>query len=88
MELGQKIKQMRISEGLTQKNFAEIVGIPLISLKNYELSRRSSINSTNLLKITTHFQFQKYTLWLMTENFDTSKAEQIAPPAIDGIEEY
>ncbi len=84
MKLGKKIKSIRISEGLTQKRFAEIVGIPLISLKNYELGRKGSVNSSNLLKITNHSQFKKYALWLVTEQVDTvEKVEQIAPHMIE-----
>lgn len=66
---------------MTQKKFAEMVGMPLISLKNYELERSASVRSENLLKITTHSQFQKYALWLVSDDFD-NKVEQIAPPEL------
>ncbi len=65
MDLGKKIKAIRISEELTQDAFCQLIDIPLVSLKNYELGKRS-VNEKNLTKITNHERFKKYTFWLMT----------------------
>lgn len=64
--IGEKIKQIRAAEGVSQAQFFELTGIPIDTLKGYETSRTLQVASDNLLKITTHPQFQKYTLWLMT----------------------
>ena len=64
--LGKKIKAIRLGEGLTGKEFAQILEISIDSLKNYETERRT-ISEQNLLKITNHPRFKKYSLWLMTD---------------------
>ncbi|EOW9264235.1 helix-turn-helix transcriptional regulator [Vibrio cholerae] len=65
MKLGKKIKAIRISEGITQSEMAQLVEMPLISLRNYEQEKRA-FSEENLMKITNHERFQKYAFWLMT----------------------
>ena len=78
MEIGEKIKKIREAEGFSQFNFAVETGINGGTLRHYETGRRKSIGSTELLKITQHPQFQKYTLWLMTGE-TAPEAGQISP---------
>ena len=65
MNLIQKIKCILKDEGLSQRQFADLIDVPLGSLEFYLREKREP-SHTFLLKITNHSQFQKYTLWLMT----------------------
>ena len=67
MELAEKLKAIRIGEGLTQTQLCEATGINLSTYKKYELSLRTEISSIALLRITNNPRFKKYTLWLMTD---------------------
>lgn len=66
MELAEKLKAIRMREGLTQSELCEATGLSLSSYKKYELALRLEVSSIALLKITNHVRFKKYTLWLMT----------------------
>ncbi|WGL98639.1 helix-turn-helix transcriptional regulator [Arsenophonus sp. aPb] len=76
--IGKKIRIIRESERLTRDQFADLTGIPASAQKFYETGRVESIGSETLIKITTHPQFTKYTLWLMTGKTNET-AGQIAP---------
>lgn len=65
MDLPAKLKALRMHEGLTQGEFCQHLEISLSTYKKQELSLRSDISSTVLLKVTNHPRFKKYTLWLM-----------------------
>ncbi|MBC54101.1 MAG: transcriptional regulator [Gammaproteobacteria bacterium] len=77
MDIGVKIKKMREAEALSQFNFAVETGINMGTLRHYE-SGRSTPGGKELLKITQHPQFQKYTLWLMTDQ-TAPEAGQVSP---------
>lgn len=66
MGLAEKLKAIRIKEGLTQSELCDATGVSLSSYKKYELALRTEVSSLALLKITNHVRFKKYTLWLMT----------------------
>ncbi|WP_027595225.1 helix-turn-helix domain-containing protein [Pseudomonas sp. LAIL14HWK12:I7] len=66
MGLAEKLKAIRIKEGLTQSELCEATGLSLSSYKKYELALRTEVSSVALLKLTNHERFKKYTLWLMT----------------------
>ncbi|HGS4979223.1 TPA: helix-turn-helix domain-containing protein [Vibrio diabolicus] len=65
MRLGKRIRSIRLAEKLTQDEMAQLLEMPLVSLRNYEYEKRS-INEENLTKITNHERFKKYAFWLMT----------------------
>ncbi|MBS7559374.1 helix-turn-helix transcriptional regulator [Pseudomonas sp. RC4D1] len=67
MELAEKLKAIRLKEGLTQAELCEATGISLSSYKKYELALRIEVSSVALLKITRHQRFKKYVLWLMAD---------------------
>lgn len=67
MELFEKLRAIRQAEGLTQAQLCAVTGINLSTWKSYELQRRKEVSSLELLKITGHPQFKKYTLWLMCD---------------------
>lgn len=75
--IGEKLKELRGQEGLSQAEFSEMVDIPRITLQNYERGV-SKITEVNLLKITNHPRFKKYALWLVCDDADDS--EQTEPP--------
>lgn len=77
MKLSEKVKALREAEGLSQAKFCKIIELPLSTLKKYETGNFEP-GGNALLKITTHPQFQKYTLWLMTDK-TAPQAGQIAP---------
>lgn len=64
VKLGKKLKAIRIQEGLNQIELSQLIDISLDSIRSYETLRRT-INEGNLIKITNHERFSKYTLWLM-----------------------
>lgn len=67
MDLGNKLKEVRLTERLTQSEICEISGIKLETWKGYEYGRSKSVSSLELLKVTTHPRFKKYALWLVTD---------------------
>lgn len=78
MEMGAKLKEIRLTERLTQTEMSVETGISLETYKNYELGRRGSVNSNELLKVTKHPRFKKSALWLVTD--ETAPAcGQISP---------
>lgn len=64
MAFEKKLKAIIKEERYTQRQFAEMVGIPLSSLENYLSGRREPPYSV-VVKIVTHPNFSKYTMWLM-----------------------
>ncbi len=77
MKTSEKLRAIRKAEGLTQAKFCEISGVALSSLKNYEGGHKEPGLGV-VMKITNTHQFQKYTLWLMTDK-TAPQAGQIAP---------
>lgn len=77
MKLSEKVKALREAEGLSQAKFSQIIDLSLSTLKKYETGNFEP-SGTALLKITTNPQFQKYTLWLMTDK-TAPEAGQISP---------
>lgn len=79
IEISSKLKAIRESEGLSQSKFADLTGISVGMIKQYETGIRGAGTET-LLKITTHPEFKKYTLWLM--NGETNEAAGQVSPAL------
>ena len=77
MELGKKIKAIRIAEGLERKEMSELVAIPRGTLRDYE-QEVSKPKGESLLKITNHARFKKYTYWMMTDEI-LPEVGQICP---------
>lgn len=78
MELGLKLKEVRLTERLTQTEICEITGIYLNTWKGYEYGRSKSVSSVELLKVTMHPRFEKYALWLVTDKV-APECGQISP---------
>lgn len=60
-----KLKEIRISEGLSQSALAELTGIHIGTIKNYELGKRG-VGLNVIDQILKTKDFKKYTMWLMT----------------------
>lgn len=65
MDLGKKLKAIRLSEELEREDFSQLIDIPRGTIRNYEQGVNIPRSET-LIKITNHPRFKKYTLWLMT----------------------
>lgn len=79
LKITEKIKLIRLSEGLSQNDFVMLTGINIGTLRNYEQGNRESVASSELEKITKNEQLKKYTLWLMTDE-TAPEIGQISPP--------
>ncbi|MCF7495828.1 helix-turn-helix domain-containing protein [Vibrio sp. L5-1] len=77
MELGKKIKAIRISEGVSQKEMSQMIDIPIGTLKNYE-QERNAVHIEILMKITKNERFKKYAYWLTTDEV-LPESGQISP---------
>ncbi|MFD3230663.1 helix-turn-helix domain-containing protein [Rahnella aceris] len=77
MNIAQKLRAIRKAEGLTQVKFCEISGIALGTLKNYEGGHQDP-GLQVVMQVTNTKQFDKYTLWLMTDK-TAPEAGQISP---------
>ncbi|HHF8104478.1 TPA: helix-turn-helix domain-containing protein [Escherichia coli] len=74
----EKLRQIRKAEGLTQKDFSELTGVALGTIKKYETGHQPA--RAEVLESVIEVQmFEKYTLWLMTDK-TAPVAGQIAPP--------
>lgn len=78
MDLGSKLKEVRLTERLTQSEMCDITGIKMETWKGYEYGRSKSVSSTELLKVTMHARFKKYALWLVTDE-TAPEIGQISP---------
>ncbi|MDY4350716.1 helix-turn-helix domain-containing protein [Pectobacterium brasiliense] len=78
MTYAQKLKSIRIAEGLTQKQLSELTGVSLGMIKNYESDQHPAGVQT-VEKVIQVEKFEKYTLWLMTGK-TAPVAGQISPP--------
>ncbi|MES0301583.1 helix-turn-helix domain-containing protein [Citrobacter sedlakii] len=77
MNLAQKLRAIRKAEGLTQSKFCEISGIALGTLKNYEGGHQDP-GIQVIMQVTNTAEFEKYTLWLMTDK-TAPEAGQVSP---------
>lgn len=78
MDLLEKLKELRLTERLTQAEICEVAGINLGTWRGYEYGRSKTVSSAELLKITMHPRFKKYALWLVTDE-TAPECGQISP---------
>ncbi|QXO61593.1 helix-turn-helix domain-containing protein [Morganella morganii] len=85
MTISEKLKAIRHAEGLTQMQLCEIMGISISTFKKIEAGYNDPALAT-IIKITSHPQFEKYSLWLITDK-TAPEAGQISPTlSPDGAE--
>ncbi len=77
MDIPQKIRVMRKSEDLTQREFADMIGISYSALTSYEYGRNlPGLEIT--IKIFKHPRFSKYRDWFLFDEVEP-KAGQVVP---------
>jgi DNA-binding XRE family transcriptional regulator len=69
----QKMKKIRLAEGLTQKELSELTGLSLGTIKNYE-SGQNTVGLYVVQTILVQKPFRKYTMWVI---HDTPDAEPV-----------
>lgn len=77
MDLGKKLKAMRIAEKLEREEMAQLTDIPRGTIRNYE-QEISKPSAETLEKITKSERFEKYAFWLMTDKV-LPESGQVAP---------
>lgn len=66
VSVGQKIRLIRETMGLSRPKFAELLGVPPTTLKNYELGYRE-VGGAFLVTLAHQDLLYKYTLWLLSD---------------------
>ncbi len=64
--VGKKIRQIREAVGLSRPKFAELLGVPPTTLKNYELGYRE-VGGAFLVALAHHAELHQFTLWLLSD---------------------
>lgn len=83
IDYAEKLRQIRKAEGLTQKQFAEITGLSLAAIRNYESGQKSA-RAKIVETVLQVDRFEKYMLWLLKDK-TLPAAGQIAPAlSLDG----
>ncbi|EAP9507724.1 helix-turn-helix transcriptional regulator [Salmonella enterica] len=72
-----KLREIRKSEGLTQAEFADVTGVNIGTIKNYESGKRE-VGLSVVDRVIKSRDFEKYTMWLMTGKTNEA-AGQISP---------
>ncbi|CAM6897103.1 helix-turn-helix domain-containing protein [Morganella morganii] len=85
IEYGHKLRQIRKHEGLTQKAMSDLTGITVSAIKGYE-TQGIKVGISIIERVLNVEEFQKYTMWLMTDKTN-EVAGQISPTlSPDGAE--
>ena len=77
MQIGRKVKAIRLNEGFNQDKFSNLIDIPVDSLRSYEIGRRK-IGEENMVKIAMNKKLKKYAYWLITDEV-LPESGQISP---------
>ncbi len=75
---GEKLKAIRKAEGMTQKEFAELTGVPFGTIRNYEAGQ-FEVGLKVIDAVLELERFEKYMMWLM-KGKTAPELGQIAPP--------
>lgn len=74
---GKKLKAIREAEGFSQASFAELTGINIGVIKNYE-GGRTGVGVTVIDRVLETRDFKKYMMWLMSGDI-APEAGQVSP---------
>lgn len=77
IDYAKKLRQIRKAEGLTQKQFADITGLSLATIRNYESGQKNA-RAKIVEAVLQVDRFEKYMLWLIKDK-TLPVAGQIAP---------
>ncbi len=64
IDYAKKLRQIRKAEGLTQKQFADITGLSLATIRNYESGQKNA-RAKIVEAVLQVDRFEKYMLWLI-----------------------
>lgn len=78
----ERLKLMRKTEGLTQDDFAELVGIPVGTCRNFE--QNGTVSFAQLLKVFEHPRFARYLMWFF-QGHSYPTIGQISPDIMQDI---
>lgn len=62
---GEKLKEIRKAEGMTQREFSEYTGVPFGTVRNYEAGQ-FEVGLKVIDAVLNRERFEKYMMWLMT----------------------
>ncbi|EFV3689856.1 helix-turn-helix domain-containing protein [Salmonella enterica] len=86
IDYSKKLRQIREAEGLTQKQFAELTGLAVSTVRSYEGVGQTA-RAAIVEKVIQADRFEKYMFWLLKDKI-LPQAGQIAPAlSLDGAEE-
>lgn len=74
MSIGERLKEIRKNEGMTQPEMAALLAVPLGTLRNWEQGIREP-QGTALTKIAEHWP--QYALWLLTGHNGTTQTDPV-----------
>lgn len=77
MDLGKKLKAIRLEEGLNQAEFAELIELSISTVRSYEQGVNSP-EGKNLQKIAKNKRLKKYAYWLISDD-TIPESGQICP---------
>ncbi|WP_237930503.1 helix-turn-helix domain-containing protein [Buttiauxella sp. S19-1] len=77
LPIHEKLAILRESERLNRRQFSELTGIPYSSMSSYEKGVKD-MGIQAVMKILQHPQFNKYTMWFITDQINPESG-QIAP---------
>ena len=77
MSFGKRLKAIIKEEGMIQKVFAQEIDISLGGLERYLSGKRVPAGDV-IMKIVSHERFKKYTMWLLTGEFEEG-SDQTSP---------
>ncbi|BBG60516.1 helix-turn-helix domain-containing protein [Providencia rustigianii] len=76
-DYGQKLRKIRLHEGLTQKAMSDLTGITISAIKGYE-TQGAKVGISIIERVLEVEKFQKYMMWLMT-NKTNEALGQVSP---------
>lgn len=75
MTVGQKIKQLRISKGLTQEELGEMLGVKKAAVQKYESGQVQNLKQSTIKKLCE--VFNKYPDYFIFDDFDSQLEKEL-----------
>lgn len=75
MTVGQKIKQLRISKGLTQEELGEMLGVKKAAVQKYESGQVQNLKQSTIKKLCEIFN--KYPDYFIFDDFDSELEKEL-----------
>lgn len=75
MTVGQKIKQLRVSKGLTQEELGEMLGVKKAAVQKYESGQVQNLKQSTIKKLCEIFN--KYPDYFIFDDFDSQLEKEL-----------